>query len=231
MVEEGDSAESVTQKVSCLTFSIHGINVTIADTPGFFGTDKESHDIVSEIKKNISNVDLILFCINMCSRFTESEEQLISIIRKEYSKTVLLRNTIFALTFANEVRVPKKQKDKVTLSKHFDNKLKEMRKIVISAVERHGGLTNQEASQIPVIPVGDDDCELPTIKDWLKEFWSCCFKHTLDDSTAALLAIAVEQMSGSDIDQLEDQARNENHSILIKLIEILKKFFRLMIHR
>lgn len=243
VVEEGDSAHSVTNSVSSHDFDIHGIKVTVADTPGFFGLKtKTAKDIVEEIREHMEEVDLLLFCIKMTERFTTSEEDLMKIVVKEYRREVLLNHTIFALTFANKVTVPRHSKAR--LPEHFTRKLDEMKEVIHSAIGNYAQLTVKEAAQIPIIPVGYDDRRLPNMEDWFVPFWFTCFKRTNELTKAAFLVIGIEQMmSGSinasctlnrdDVATLEQfilsegQETDQSTSFLLRVLSSVKKLLGL----
>ena len=191
VAREDDCAQSVTCEVTCHTLEKHDVMVTIADTPGFFDNTqgKSTLQILEGIEQKMPEVDLILFCMKMTERFSSTEENLIKIITKAYGKSVW-GNTIFALTFANNVAIPRR-KSNIDLPTHFTKKLKELKEIALSTVEN---IAKIDPKEIPVLPVGSDDLALPHTADWFTPFWCYCFKRTNDRAKPAFLKMCIHQL-------------------------------------
>lgn len=191
VVKEDDSAHSVTHTVSCHTITKYDVKVTIADTPGFFDDNEENTvpQILEEIRNKIPEVDLILFCIKMTERFSSTEKSLIRIITRAYGDGVW-ENVIFALTFANKVEVPRFQT--IDLSTHFDNKLTDLRITIQNAVGTYARIKEEDCLNIPVLPVGSSDHQLPNTPDWFTPFWFNCFRQTHDRAKPAFLQIGIQ---------------------------------------
>lgn len=245
VAEENDCASSVTQTVTCHKCVRYDVNVTIADTPGFFDNEKGkgTPEIFAEIGRAMREVDLILFCIKMTERFSSNEEDLIEIVTRAYGTNVW-KNAIFALTFANKVEVPRRSS--IDLETHFSNKLEDIKRLTFEAVEKFAHLSKDVALKIPVLPVGSDDRILPNTHDWFTPFWYTCFKQINNRAKPAFLKIGVHQMLSrlseadanldaiipdlSEIELIMSESDNHEtaadhgywHSILKKIIEFIK---------
>jgi predicted GTPase len=206
VADEDDSVRSVTTEVACYTQKLYGINVIIVDTPGFFratvqDTNADSSDgggqggPLQGVKDKAETGDLVLACINMTGRFASSEEELIKVIVSEMGVNVLLHNTVFTLTFANKVKLPKRGTKDSNIEEHFTKKLKEMKEEIYGAIGRHTNLTEREIMRIPVVPVGHEERCLPIVDNWVAPFWYTCFKRTNPLSQVAFFAIGLGHMT------------------------------------
>jgi small GTP-binding protein len=246
VADEDDSVRSVTTEVACYTQKLYGINVIIVDTPGFFRATvqdtKDSSDggqggPLQGVKDIAETGDLVLACINMTGRFASSEEELIKVIVSEMGVDVLLHNTVFTLTFANEVKLPKRGTKDSNIEEHFTKKLKGMKDEIYSAIGRFTKLTESEIIKIPVVPVGHEERHLPIMDNWVAPFWYTCFKRTNPLSQVAFFAIGLghvtnktpsstDSLNQTDAEHLHREVDSDpdDRNIFKKIVDLLMSY-------
>ena len=199
VVEEKTSAYGVTEEVSTHV-TMHGnIKVTVIDTPGFFDSKikKPSEILLAEITSKIPDqqVDLILFCVKLGDRFEQSDVDIIQVVTNALGRRIW-KNAMFALTFANKLDPPRRAKD-VDMKAYFKEKCAEMEQVIHKELQDTGQLSEKQSSRVPVVPVGDDDPQLPHCDDWFTPFWYTAFKQVNERAKPAFLKLSLRKFSNS----------------------------------
>lgn len=200
---EGDSAASVTTTVNQYKKVINGVTVVIFDTPGLFdpraGCDRETLQEICQ--KTKGTIDLLLICMKMTERLEQSHVLLIERLKLVFKTDAVWKNTLLVLTFANEVRLPRKRHQSYEsddeepkqqqLIDHFEEKLGEFNMLLPKYL--HGHIPAHLLKKIPVVPAGYDDPNLPGHDDWLSKFWLKVFTRSSESVKIALLRITEDR--------------------------------------
>ena len=205
IVPEGDSCRAITTDVTVKDYVVNGITVKLVDTPGFGYLDGDPTDkVMEQIAENIpgrgENVTLVLYCLSMGERLNTSDRDIAKCITERY-KEKLWENTIFALTYANRVTLPRDAspggevnhgKD-LALASHFNKLVAEFTEDIRTKLLRGVCELDQTiADGVPVLPVGyverlkaedkkspthstaadvRQHCTLPNGSNWLSNLW------------------------------------------------------------
>ena len=156
---EGLGPESYTQAVVPYTKEINNVTVTVIDTPGLQDPDIEDEVIFEQIRKvtGDSGVDLVLFCLKMSDRFTRGDQEMIQRTDEIFQRSIW-NNTLLVLTFANEIKVDNAQE--------FEQLLQSWKDRLVKTLQKHAGLSPDDAKEIPVVPAGYEEPDLPYCEGW-----------------------------------------------------------------
>jgi len=215
VAEVGSGLQAVTTKVANYSsrvckvpykrVTLHGINVTLWDTPGLQDPLVDKESLLEDIKNNIGdNVDLYVYCIQMTqTRAEQGDYDTIADLTGSLGVDFWKRS-LFALTFANDVSVPLSA-DGASLEEYFQGRVDGWTKLLRTAVLR-AGVEEKDADRIPVIPIGFNKERIPALASsstpWFTTFWSTCLSRVKFLSIPALLAVSQEEWNtelGSDI--------------------------------
>ena len=216
MAEEGDDFDPVTKENDDIRTTKNGIEVVLWDTPGL-GMDKAevSHQRLEEMKRKSRSIDLLLYCIKMDNvRWPEKNERdAVEMITEIFGKQIWL-NCQFTLTFGNVVAKLLNGNEK-KLEK-FEKKVAKFTKRIRDIIQQHAKLTDEEAAQLSVVPVGDphktsaseDFChDLPDGEDWFMNLFESCL-HTMQKEAVVPL---LQARMGND-NSINPQGMPDPHS-------------------
>ena len=180
--EGGETLFTQTTQITHYRTRKLGIDVNIWDSPGMevVSTSLALEKLVTDIRDEVREVDLVLFCTNMTSaRFRQGDNQNVRIMTKAFGESIW-KNAVFVLTFANQVKPPPTRKG-TPPREYFDERLLEW-KGQIHAVLKRNGVSDVLTESIRVVPAGyhDDECTLPGQYDWLSDLWNMCIQISKD---------------------------------------------------
>lgn len=166
--EEGEEFAPETTHVTSVEGNLNGIIVTVWDSPGLQdGRDKD--DVyLQDIYEKCSNVDLVLYCMDMSNtRWTKSEDIALELMSEKFSSHFWSK-CLLVLTKANMVRVPASHRNDKRgyhervfkiFSQTFKERLRKSCK----------GITQDIVDKIPIVAAGlvegDDEEEDECTKD------------------------------------------------------------------
>ena len=205
IVPEGGSFRAVTKHVTVKDYVVNGITVKLVDTPGFgyLGgdpTDKVMEQIAENIPGRGENVALVLYCLSMQERLNTTDGEIAKCITERYQEK-LWENTVFALTYANRVTMPRdaspggevNHDEHLALVAYFNNLVAEFTDGIRTILLHDTCELDQTiADGVPVLPVGyveqlkaedkesamrstaadvRQHCTLPNGSNWLSNLW------------------------------------------------------------
>ena len=182
---EGDDCMAAgTEDVISVSERIHGIKVTMYDTPGL-QSDHEDEKFIKSMEKVLAKIDLVLFCIDSTSTRWVAEAQTVKTLHLGFGNE-FWTNAIFVLTRSNmsqqalvedddlspEQKIAKCEKAATSIFKYY---LQELKKCGALA-----GVVNK----IPLVAVGSHKKRklhfvAPKVydEDFLPELWSLAVKR------------------------------------------------------
>ena len=201
VAEEGDSPYGQTTDVTIYEKNIEDVTVTIYDSPGLQdGIRKNLEEAyLKDLEEKCKEVDLILYCIRMNDKMRPSEYDAIVKLSRAFGMDKFWQNTLFVLTFANEISLPKNQSS-ASLPDYFKQRMSEWEGILQKALTEKAEITVKIAENVPVVPAGYfDEPFLPgTNSDyWLSRLWWQCLFRTGDGAKPILLKINRERLRTS----------------------------------
>ena len=103
IVKEGSKSAGCTNTSQSYTYPniIHGVSVTIIDTPGLQDIQNNEHKYIQEMKSECHEISLVLYCMKMTDhRFTNDDEVAMQKLHQVFGQKFWER-VVFVLTFAN----------------------------------------------------------------------------------------------------------------------------------
>ena len=200
VAEEIDSpCYGQTKEVTKYESVIQGDTVTVFDTPGFQDGIDDKNGILKDqkmkylkaLEENCIEVDLNLYCVKMNDKLRPGEYSAITKLSHAFGMDELWQNTLFVLTFANEITLPKSESSS-TLSDHFKKKMSEWKTILQDILTNKAGITKEVAENVPIVPAGYfDEPSLPAANCdfWLSKLWFQCLDRKEDIKNPILLKI------------------------------------------
>ena len=214
--EPGVIAESgVTKSVICYEKNVKGNIMKVYDTPGLLDSTLEMEATLRDISTVISNVDLILFCIDMKDdRFIKGNNiQIIMRVLSDSLGSLIWIKTVFVLVRANMaielLRDQFKPNQEVEVKQAFEAKIKRWDELLKK--EMKGDF------DISVVPTGFYSQPKLFESDkvyWLSNFWETCFfsLQTIE-SRAALFKVNIDRLVEKD-DGNSSREPHEQHIIM-----------------
>ena len=207
--EEGEGLYRATTQVEPKELTCEGTLVKIWDTPGLQdGTDDEDR-YLQEMKKNCSNCNLYIYCLNMKqTRFDASEIRAFQKLTEMFGKNFWAK-VLFVLTFANEVEAscPVDYDENI----FFTEKMKAWGEMLTYRLKEFG-VKEEVADNIEIIPAGyskplkghPNTWELPGIPNWFHNFWYKCAETMDEKGVPALIIINIRRLkSPEEISKLD----------------------------
>ena len=170
-----------------ITTMIDNIQVTLWDTPGLSDPSTDTEQTLREItEKCRGKVDLFVYCVQMTqNRLGNDEIDSILNLTTAMGKDVW-KYAIFALTFANEVRVPPNCHESPDV--YYGTKVMEW-KHNLRCVIKLAGVPREDIISVPVVPCGYRDSPLPCTQKWASFFWVTCMKKVRPEYLPAFMII------------------------------------------
>lgn len=170
------SLKSQTSIIQKFTATVEGVPVVLYDTPGL-GDSRGGGRDAEYLKKmktilDSNEIQLVLYCFKLSE--TRMRASLIDTF-VEYNKiSVKWEQTIMALTFADYVPVPYKEKQKAgfQMCQFFDERVVELHQHIRSTLVEKVGVDQGIVGRIKVCPSTSDRAEpLPNGKQWFVPLW------------------------------------------------------------
>ncbi|XP_019858017.1 PREDICTED: uncharacterized protein LOC109586283 isoform X2 [Amphimedon queenslandica] len=114
IVREGSTTDSCTQTPQSYTYPniIPGVNVTIIDSPGLQDAQNQEYKHIQEMKNECHEISLALYCMKMTDkRLINDDKVAMQKLHQAFGQKFWER-VVFVLTFANDDRLKKWDKDR-----------------------------------------------------------------------------------------------------------------------
>uniref|UniRef100_A0A1X7VFR1 AIG1-type G domain-containing protein n=1 Tax=Amphimedon queenslandica TaxID=400682 RepID=A0A1X7VFR1_AMPQE len=195
---EGAGTERCTTQVAEYKAVLHGVPVTVFDSPGLQDSTENEDKYIADMKKKCQNLSLVLYCTKMTNNRLKEEDRCAILKLTAAFGQRFWEYAVLVLTFANTENVGRRDErdeDKgpepdfndteswnVLKKKRFEGRVKiwkdNLHKFFINKV----GVTRDIVERILVVPVGDskpsfdnrEPYRLPDRDDWFSEFWKAC---------------------------------------------------------
>ncbi len=213
VMEVGSSLKAVTKRIDSFEavlkteFTVSDIQIILWDSPGLQEPNVNKEDVLRDIAlKCGKNVDLVVYCVQMTqSRIDAAEVECINDLTRTLG-VELWDKALFALTFANDMTIPRSHKEK-NLEIYFHERRAEWAELLRHYVDE-AGMGAEKAACVPIVPTGYSKEPLPflaTNDHWLTEFWTMCCKKVSLESFPALFMVN----RNIQYNEIEDQKYSE----------------------
>ena len=187
------------------------MNVTVFDTPGLADATGNDEDYLKQMKEDVSDLDLFLFCTEMnTKRFRTDDLETMKKLTMTFGPKIW-DHAVVVLTFANEVPLSPSSKTKELSEKDifvnrfsgFKRKIKDVL-ILLDVPEA-------AAINVPFVPAGDSgEPRLPDRENWLTAFWVTAFKRINRNAKAAFLLANADRITFSSLSSSDEEENAEN---------------------
>jgi len=167
-----------------------GVRVIFYDSPGLHDARKKEKEILQQIIEKCQDLYLVLFCTKLTDRrITEEDCDTIC----EYTHALgedFWKNSIFVLTFANNVQPKTNIKDPKMKEKALKDKIRVMSAKLRELLRRDAHLPAKTVKEIPFVPAGYYTEEHQVLADgthWFSVFWLACFTRARETGRPAVI--------------------------------------------
>ena len=231
--KEDTCAASVTDEIVSFTTTVptpymHGgregaekvkdSTITVWDSVGFgdvFASNKDK--TVEELVWVVEKAHVLLYCFDIRQRLTEDDARgIIEITRRTHPD--IWRNTVFVLTFCNDLKPP--PSSEMNPVKFFHRTFKSWQKQITKALKELARVPDEIVEEISIVAAGYRDIQPPGYRNWYTTFWSAIFEKTRDDGQPLLLSITNGRMVNNivpDISELENQDSAHPYALPVNL--------------
>ena len=208
VAKRGNELRAEMMNVTCYKMATEeGMDVEVWDSPGLQDGSGNEEEYLTQLKEKCSNVDIIIYCINISatrSEFKEGQNDISAI--KKLTATFgpqWWKHSIFAMTFANlletmlKTELDVRQGVVLVLELEQQSQLEEMfnDRILEWKVAIHGallatGVPNKIVKNLRVLPAGAIiEPHLPGRQYWLSQLWFVLLFSAKQDCQLKLLTL------------------------------------------
>ncbi len=197
----GDRSTPGTKSISHYEFERNGVTITAWDSPGFEDFSGKEEDYKMELKRNCSEVDLVLYCISMedtrCINLKEDTSSLKQIT--EALSVNVWNKGVFVFTYANMLQ-RRLQLNKGNVEDAFANRIDLWIKKLHEAL-RDTGVDDAIIKRIPIVPAGHyRKKHICGRRYWLSFLWIVMLNAVKDEHAKLSLQKANEDRFVSESD-------------------------------
>ena len=156
------------------------IDVTFWDSPGI-GTvfSDEEEALFQLLKEKCSETDLLLYCLDMRQRLSKDDVKGITQLTETLGPQVW-KNTIFVLTFANEVKPPPGSGE--DRAKHFSDVFLSWNDVIGRLLRERLSVPEEIIGDVAIVPTGYRQQPPPDCLDWFTPFWRKAFRRVKESA-------------------------------------------------
>ena len=184
----GDTPYPETNTVSAYQEVIHGVRVTVCDTPGLGDASGKEDKYMEMIKASCSDPDLVLYCLSMDNtRWHADDEEAIKLVTKHLDNKIW-EHSVLVLTFADRFvtnlpkdRVMKAFKQRIS---HLERLFKgALRKIEIQLQSLYSAVSAKSPRYLPGVP------------NWMTNLMTTCLAATRENGKEGLRRIILGRLA------------------------------------
>ena len=196
------SFESQTSEVREHAATVQGVRVVLYDTPGLDDSRGAGHDAkyLQKMKEILDSGDiqLVLYCFKLNE--IRMRASLIKTFQAYHKIHVDWNRTVMALTFADYVPVPGKEKKKpdFNMCRYFDGKVADLHEHIKKTLVERVGVETEAVQTIKVCPSTSDPSDsLPNGKQWFVPLWLDVLDLLSPGATACFFQIHLQHLKRS----------------------------------
>ena len=171
VTEEGSSLDPTTTEVQQFKRTVRGVPMFVFDSPGLQDGTENEKEYLLDIERKCKKVDLVLYTMKMTDKRLHSEDvEAMKKLTNAFGEK-FWENSMFVMTFANEIRNPEKPDNEDENRKAFETSLHQWIKKLQTTLEKLK-VSNKIAKSIPVVPAGyHKNRHLPGHRYWFSQFF------------------------------------------------------------
>ena len=195
------SYSSVTSEINKFNTTVQGVDVVLYDTPGLGdsrGADRDEQ-YLKQMKTILDNneIQLVLYCFKLSE--TRMRSSLIDTFVEYHKIGINWEHTVMALTFADSLPVPYKEKKKpeFQMTQFFKDRVDALHKMISKTLVERVRVEQCIVEKIKVCPTTSDrDEPLPNGERWFVPLWLDVLELLSPGATARFLQMHSKNMGG-----------------------------------
>ena len=175
-----------TSEVDCYPTLVDGILFNFFDSPGLQDGRQGDRGYISTMAEKCSTPSLLIYCTKLGDPIKPHEKEALGNLASAFGENVW-KKFVIALTFANEVRPPRR-KDRTVYFHDIMTRKKKALRVCFKELGKERVFDEKIARRI--FPVGsEDEVDLPTVQNWQEEFKKNCLACCSTEDRSALVTI------------------------------------------
>ena len=155
------------------------IDVTFWDSPGIGNVFSDEEALFKLLAKKGSETDLLLYCLDMRQRLSKDDVKGITQLTEALGPQ-LWKNTIFVLTFANEVKPPPGSGD--DRARYFSDVFLTWNDVIGRLLRERLSVPEEIIGDVAIVPTGYRQQAPPDCLDWFTPFWRKAFRRVKESA-------------------------------------------------
>ena len=155
------------------------IDVTFWDSPGIGTVFSDEEALFRLLAEKCSETDLLLYCLDMRQRLSKDDVKGITQLTEALGPQVW-KNTVFVLTFANEVKPPPGSGE--DRAKHFSDVFLSWNDVIGRLLRERLSVPEEIIGDVAIVPTGYRQQAPPDCLDWFTPFWRKAFRRVKESA-------------------------------------------------
>ena len=175
-----------TNTVSVYQEVVHGVRVTVCDTPGLGDASGKEDEYMKKIKASCDDPDLVIFCLNMDNtRWHTDDDQALKTVTKHLGDKIW-EHSVLVLTFADKFVTNLDENDDI---KAFKQRRSDLKKLFKGALQEIGIKVPHKHPYSAMSAKGPR--KLPGVHSWMTNLMITCLTATHENGKEGLRQIIV----------------------------------------
>ncbi len=212
VAKQGDTLAPETSEVTAHTTREGDITVNVFDSPGLQdGTENEAK-YLADMKQKCADLDLAVYCMRMSeTRVPEGgpDMKAIKLLNETFGHDIW-KNTVFLLTFANDV-VVSAELEADDPRQYFDKQLQSWETLIRDRLHINVGVPKEIVDGIIIIPAGHknepllpDSASIAGESHWLSRVWLKALGVTKPQAQLALIKLNLHRIQSNESEYEHD---------------------------
>ena len=206
VAKQGDSLDPETCEVTAHTTREGDITVNVFDSPGLQDGTKNEAKYLADMKQKCADVDLVVYCMRMSETQVPEggpDMKAIKLLNETFGHD-MWKNTVFLLTFANDVVELAKLEaydDPEKQQKYFDKQLQSWEALIRERLCTTVEVPNDIVKKMIIIPAGHknkpllpDSASVAGESHWLSRVWLKALGVTKPQAQLALIKLNLHRI-------------------------------------
>lgn len=171
---------------------VHGVSVTVCDTPGLGDASGNEEDYMRKIQASCDNPDLVLYCQSMDNtRWQTDDEEALKTVTKHLGNKIW-EHSVLVLTFADKFVTNYNLKNEV--AKAFEQRIADLELLFKDALGKIG-LQVKSKGNIYSAVSANDSRHLPGMPDWMGSLMITCLAATHENGIEGFRQIMLGRLA------------------------------------
>ena len=201
-----------TKTISVYQEEIHGVSITVCDTPGLRDASGKEEEYMRKIKASCDDPDLVIFCLSMDNpRWQTDDEEALKTVTKHLGNKIW-KHSVLVLTFADKYVANLENEIENT----FKQRISDLEQLFKEALEKIGvGKVWPDDSNYSSVSAKDAR-RFPNVLNWMNILMTNCHNATRENGKEGFRQIIIGRLANP---HPEDEVRLTWTDILCTLMQ------------